>query len=359
MATLGGLFQDTANAIRQKGGSIDALRPIIFPQKILGIPTEAGEVPEYKKLEYYNRRGEIDTIVLISEKNNEHTIVCRYEKEKIVEVLYNGKKMDIVYSPSNELLKLNDTEIELVDIPLEREKLLRITTKMAKVINASIKISPQTAMKMSMKGRKIFIQRNTSQENLLEVVSNEVDLSKCLFGWTSERRQQVARTSNYNSDGEANEPYTDFGTHKTVISFPGTKENIVNIKYSFAYNDGVKIFKGDYEDLTFESTNYLKYYFGKRAAGDIGEDSFVVEDDTITFIFNGTGNASGHKGYYATVENFFPEIVNNDQSYNIEGLENTAQLCCIVFGREPDYYDAVMTDIVKIGEISNEYDVNE
>lgn len=348
MATLGGLFQDTANAIRQKGGSIDALRPIIFPQKILGIPTEAGEVPEYKKLEYYNRRGEIDTIVLISEKNNEHTIVCRYEKEKIIEVLYNGKKINITYSPSGELIKVNDTEVELVDIPLEKEKILKITTEQAIIIKSLLQIDVTAQTKLSLKERKFLIEGELIPNTTIRVISEEIDLSECNFDWCNSLGQKKSYTSNYNDEGVAKEPYS-FGTQTQVIIFPGGKNLRVNIKWAFSSYDGVKIYRGIHSDYDFNTSGELKSYVSKNVSST-GNDSFTVEEDALTFIFKSTGNAAKLDGYYATVEEFIPIGNEKKQEYFVK--ETDSQVCCIVSAKEDSdyYYKAGRTNILTKGE---------
>lgn len=341
MATLGDLFKDIAISIRKKGGSIDKMTAMNFPNKILSIPIEDFTPIIYKKATYDNKIDEIDVLKLISEENNEHSLVCYYnDKKQIEKVLYNGDSIDVEYSPNGDLIRIGDTEIDLTHCPLSGRD-APVKMRLEKIVSTKIMIEKKADIKalMSLYQRKINLSGKIEKGEIITVSSDEINLSKCNIYLSKEKERRVAHTSNYDDNGFLIADTYNFNEkHTQVISFL-TAPITLNIKWDVEDYDDIYVFKGNHPDYDRNSEGYLE------RLRKSGEKEIFIDDEAVTIVFWSDGSIN-RKGYYAYVDNFVPFVKLSSLEYEAQGDENF--LCGLITPKEgnKEYYFSTRTNTI-------------
>ncbi len=101
------------DAIREKNGITDLIPLADMPQAILDIVSGGGgivESTEYLSVTY----NDDDTITLIDKEGTEHTMVCTYQGDKLVDVKYDGKTVRLSYK-DDALNRVGNTAVDFAN----------------------------------------------------------------------------------------------------------------------------------------------------------------------------------------------------------------------------------------------------
>lgn len=102
------LLQAIADAIREKKNSVESINAQNFPEEILELSIGDGNSVNYVKVIW----NEDNTISFVDTDGITYLMDCKYEDDKITEVIYNNEKIGINYK-NDDLILINDTEINL------------------------------------------------------------------------------------------------------------------------------------------------------------------------------------------------------------------------------------------------------
>jgi hypothetical protein len=108
------LLQAIADAIREKKNSVESINAQNFPKEILELSIGDSDSVNYVKVIW----NEDDTISFVDTDGITHLMDCKYEDDKITEVIYNNEKIGINYK-NDDLILINDTEIDLSKLKIE------------------------------------------------------------------------------------------------------------------------------------------------------------------------------------------------------------------------------------------------
>ena len=99
-------YKAIADAIRKKNGTTELMHPADMPQAILDIVGGGGA--NYESIVY----NEDNTITLTDKDGVEHTMSCTYADGKLIDVIYDGKAVNLTYS-GDRLVKVGKTAVDL------------------------------------------------------------------------------------------------------------------------------------------------------------------------------------------------------------------------------------------------------
>lgn len=111
------LLQAIADAIREKKNSVESINAQNFPEEILELSIGDGNSVNYVKVIW----NEDDTISFVDTDGITHLMDCKYEDDKITEVIYNNEKIGINYK-NDDLILINDTEIDLNNLKIKENE---------------------------------------------------------------------------------------------------------------------------------------------------------------------------------------------------------------------------------------------
>lgn len=114
-------YKAIADAIREKNGTTELMHPADMPQAILDIVGDGDVIigADYTNIVY----NEDDTITLTDKDGVEHTMSCTYADGKLIDVIYDGKAVNLTYS-GDRLVKVGKTAVDMANAQTSGGELL-------------------------------------------------------------------------------------------------------------------------------------------------------------------------------------------------------------------------------------------